>query len=504
MSAPASARNFAQAFDPDRVRLPQGSFIGGAPVQGKGREIAVSRPSDGRIVARFPGADAATIDQAVAAAHHAFKTSGWSQGEPRARGRVLQRWAELIEENAEELAQLESLSSSRVIAETRVRDITITAELLRFYGECADKSEGQVLATREDVFSLTLREPYGVVGAISPWNVPMVLATAKFAPALAAGNAVVLKPSELTPFTAVRLAELAIEAGLPRGLFNVVVGYGPEAGTPLVRHPKVACITFTGSTATGVAIMTEAAQHGLKPVSLELGGKSPQIVFADIPDLDAVADMIASGACRNAGQLCYCGSRLLVEKKIAEPLIERVIVRMRKAEPGPTWSESTTLAPIISARQAERIADIVSRSTKAGSEVLLGGRAAADGPGGAFFAPTVIAAERGSPVVEEEVFGPVLAVQTFENPEEAFELADHSIYGLAGAVHTSDINKALTAARRIEAGMIWVNTYGRSLDIGSPFGGYKQSGFGKDFGVAAFEKYLKTKSVWIQLRGQTA
>ncbi|MGE0658919.1 MAG: aldehyde dehydrogenase family protein [Reyranellaceae bacterium] len=486
------------AFDPDLVPLPVDSFIDGQRAVGKGSETEVRRPSDGKVAARFAGADAELVDQAVAVAKKAFRSSDWARAEPRRRGAVLRRWAELVERHTEELAQLESLSSSRVIAETRVRDVTITAELIRFYGECADKLEGQVLATREDVFSLTLREPFGVVGAIAPWNVPMVLATAKFAPALAAGNAVVLKPSELTPFTALRLAQLAIEAGLPKGLFNVVVGYGPEAGSPLVRHPDIGCVSFTGSTATGEAVMVDAARNGLKPVSLELGGKSPQLVFADVPDIDAVAATIASGVARNAGQLCYCGSRLVVERSIADQLVEKVAALLWDAKPGPTWSLSTTLAPIISSRQVDRIADIVDRTRASGDEIVLGGEREQTNGGGAYWRPTIVRARPGSPVVNEEVFGPVLAVQTFDDLEEGLALADHPIYGLAGAVHTRDINKALMAARRIEAGMIWVNTYGRSLDIGSPFGGYKQSGFGKDFGVAALDKYLKGKSVWIQ------
>jgi aldehyde dehydrogenase (NAD+) len=488
-----------QAFDPNLEKLPTDSYIGGRRAIGNGSEIAVQRPSDGHVAARFAGADAATVDEAVENGWQAFKTSDWARGEPRRRGAVLRRWADLVERHTEELARLESLSSSRVIAETRIRDVTITAELIRFYGECADKIDGQVLSTREDVFSLTMREPYGVVGAIAPWNVPMVLATAKVAPALAAGNAVVLKPSEMTPFTALRLAELAIEAGLPAGLFNVVVGYGQEAGSPLVRHPKVGVISFTGSTATGKAVMIDAANSGLKPVSLELGGKSPQLVFADIPDIDQVAATIASGVSRNAGQLCYCGSRLVVERKIADELLDKVLALLWDAKPGPTWNLNTTLAPIISHKQTDRIADILHRTRQAGDEVLLGG-GREQTEKGAFFQPTVVRSKAGSPVVEEEVFGPVLAVQTFDDVEEGLQMADHSIYGLAGAVHTSDINKALMAARRIEAGMIWVNTYGRSLDVGSPFGGYKQSGFGKDFGAVALEKYLKSKSVWIQLR----
>lgn len=495
MSAPAE-----RGFDPDALRLPLGSFIAGRLVDGDADEIAIARPSDGKVVARIRGAGAGLVDDAVRAADRAFKATDWAHGEPRARGAVLRRWADLVERDTEELARLESAFSSRVIAETRIRDVRITVDLLRFYGECADKHEGHVYATRANVLSLGLAEPYGVVAAIAPWNVPMVLATAKFAPALAAGNAVVLKPSELTPFTAIRLAELAIEAGLPAGLFNVVVGLGPDAGSPLVRHRHVGYVTFTGSTATGTKVMVDAATSGLKPVSLELGGKSPQIVFADAPDLDRVADLVAAGACRNAGQLCYCGSRLVVDRTVADDLMARVAARMSRSRPGATWDAATTLAPIVSRAQATRIADIVARGRAAGATIRLGGAANDDGPGGAYFMPTIAEAAPDNPLIREEVFGPVLSVQTFDDAEEAFALADHPVYGLTGAVHSANIDRALGAARRLDAGMIWVNAYGRSLDIGTPFGGFKGSGFGKDFGVAAFEKYQRTKCVWIETR----
>jgi aldehyde dehydrogenase (NAD+) len=386
-----------------------------------------------------------------------------------------------------------------VIGETRVRDVAITAELIRFYAECADKFESGILPSRDDVLSFTLDEPYGVVAAISPWNVPLVLAAAKAAPALAAGNAVVLKPSELTPFSVVRLAQLGIEAGLPSGLFNVVFGSGPVTGTALVRHAEVDYISFTGSTATGARIMSEAAHHGLKPVSLELGGKNPNIVFGDAGPLDPVADLIAAGVARNAGQLCYCGSRLLVQRAIAAELVERVRARLAKVSPGPTWNDATTLAPIISARQAHRIDDIVQASLRQGAELVIGG-ARLEARGGEYFSPTIL--QNLSPdnaAVRDEIFGPVLAVETFDTEEEAIALARHPAYGLAAGIHTRSIDRALRMVRAVDAGMVWVNSYGRGLDIALPFGGFRQSGFGKDFGVAAFRKYHRSKSVWIQI-----
>lgn len=487
-------------FKPEDVIVSAGSFVDGCMVEGRGDPITVLRPSDGEEIATFAGADNEIVERAVASGRAAAQRSGWAKAEPRKRGAVLRRWADLVLAHTDELARLESLSSSRVIAETRIRDVVITAELLYFYGECVDKMSGVVHETSPDVWSLETREPYGVVAAISPWNVPMVLATAKFAPALAAGNAVVLKPSELTPFSAIRLAQLGIEAGLPKGLFNVVVGYGHIAGSALVRHPNIGCVSFTGSTQTGAAIMSDAAQHGLKPVSLELGGKSPQIVFADAPDLDYVADVVANAATRNAGQLCYCGSRLVVDSKIADQLVEAVAARMSGAVPGPTWREDTTLAPIISHKQASRISDIVERGKAEGGEVVIGGETVEGGGNGAYYAPTMIEAGPANPVVHEEVFGPVLAVQRFNDIDEAMALASHPVYGLAGSIHTGSIDRALNTVRELEAGMIWVNWHGRTLDVALPFGGFKQSGFGKDFGAAAFEKYRRGKSVWIQTR----
>jgi aldehyde dehydrogenase (NAD+) len=349
---------------------------------------------------------------------------------------------------------------------------------------------------------MTIAEPYGVVGAIAPWNFPLVMASWKIAPALAAGNAIVLKPSEMTPFSVLRLAELAVQAGVPAGIFNVVQGDGRTTGDALVRHPKVGKVTFTGSTRTGAAIMAACAQTGTKPVTLELGGKSPQIVFADAPRLDDVARRIAAAITTNAGQVCVAGSRLLVERSIAEPLAGRIERIFAGLTPGATWQAGTTLPPIISETQAARIDAIVGRTLDSGATLRYGGQRAAGATAGAFYMPTLLAGvTREAEAVREEVFGPVLTLQTFDTEEEALELAQHPEYGLAAGVHTADLGRALRLVRGLEAGTVWVNRYGRSADFMIPTGGYKRSGIGKDLGKQAYEANLRFKSVLIDLHG---
>jgi aldehyde dehydrogenase (NAD+) len=488
-------------YNPDQVQLPSGSFIGDGFIQGDGAEYDVIRPSDGHTARHERGASSDMVDRAVTEAAKAFKSSGWAGLEPRAKGRVFRKWADLVDSHTEELARLESIVSSRIVSEARVRDVYMTSEVIRYYGELIDKIEGQVFASPVDIWSLTIREPYGVVAGISPWNVPLLLATIKLAPALAAGNAIVLKPSELTPYSVLRLAQLAHEAGVPAGQIAIVPGLGSETGNALVKHPLVSFISFTGSTATGARVMADAAMNGLKPVALELGGKSPHLVFADIANPDKVAELIAAGICRNAGQVCFAGTRLVVQESIADELTEKIVSRISRVKPGPTWDPTTTLAPIISSKQASRISEILSHAKAQGAEIVAGGQTFETDGGGAFFQPTIVRnVKPENPVVREEVFGPVLAVQTFRDLEEGLTLADHPIYGLAGAVHTADINKALRAARSIQAGTVWVNHYGPTPDVVSPMGGYKQSGFGKDLGVGGLEKYLRTKNVWIKLQ----
>lgn len=486
-------------FDPDQISLASAhNFIGGRRVAGRGPAITVLRPSDGRVQAELDSVDADQLVEAAENAQAAYKRSGWAQTDPRGRMKVLRRWADLIEADAAILAPLEALGSTRTINEISAWDIGYTAETIRFFAEWADKVGGEVAATTPDKLGLTIAEPYGVVAAIAPWNLPLVMAGWKIAPAIAAGNSVVLKPSEMTPFSIVRLAELAIQAGLPAGIFNIVQGDGRSVGDPLVRRPEVAKVTFTGSTATGAAIMTACAQTGPKPVTLELGGKSPQIVFADAA-VDKAAAIVARAITLNAGQVCVAGSRLLVQDKVADQVIDRILAAFAAHRAGPTWRTDTTLGPIISEGQLDRIDGIVKRAIGGGAQVLAGGGRATTPQEGSYFTPTLLTdVDQNSEAVQGEIFGPVLTVQTFAEEAEAYALANDSAYGLAAGVHTGDLNRALRATRSLEAGTIWVNRYGRSNDFILPTGGFKQSGIGKDLGREAYVANLKTKTALIE------
>lgn len=485
-------------FDPASITFATGHFIAGSNIDGPGERISVARPSDAVTYADLPVASAEVVDRAVEDATLAIKRSGWATQPPRDRARAMRRWAELIEAKGEELGRLEALGSTRPIAQAVTGDVASTAEGIRFFAEWADKLGGDVAATRADHFGMIVSEPYGVVGAITPWNFPLSMASWKVGPALAAGNAIVLKPSELTPFSTVRLAELAVEAGIPPGIFNVVQGTGAVTGDALSRHPGIAKLSFTGSTRTGIAVMKAAAETGIKPVTLELGGKSPQLVFADA-DLDKAADCIASSLLANAGQACVAGSRLIVQREATDALVSALLARLSHIAPGPTWKSSTGFAPIISEIQARRIDAILARSRAQGAEVLLGG-GRIEGHGGAFYQPTLLAGvDADTAAVREEVFGPVLTIQSFETEEEGFALADHPEYGLAAGVYTSDLGRGLRAVRQIKAGTVWINRYNRTLDFILPTGGYKSSGIGKDLGRQAVEANLRHKTVLIDI-----
>ena len=488
-------------FDPAAIAVRSGHFIGGEYVGGGAARIEVARPSDGIVYASVPVADAHVVDRAVEDAGRAFRESGWASIAPRERARVLRRFADLIAGDAVTLASLEALGSTRPVRDAYAWDVPFTAEGIRFYAEFADKVGGEVVATDHDHLGMTIAEPYGVVGAIAPWNFPLVMASWKIGPALAAGNAVVLKPSEMTPFSVLRLAELAIEAGIPPGIFNVVQGDGANTGDALVRHPRVVKVTFTGSTHAGAAIMAACAQSGTKPVTLELGGKSPQIVFADAPDLHKVAHRIAGAIAGNAGQVCVAGSRLLVERSVADELLSRIEHAFAALRAGATWACDATLPPIISELQAARIHAIVERSVAEGATVHCGGRRADALVDGAFYLPTILTGVSSQmEAVRAEVFGPVLTVQTFETDEEALALASHPDYGLAAGVHTADLGRALRFVRALEVGTVWVNRYGRTSDFMIPTGGYKRSGLGKDLGRQGYEAHLRFKSALIDLR----
>jgi aldehyde dehydrogenase (NAD+) len=489
-------------FDPESLPIDRrnwaGHWIDGRLVADGGTCMPVLRPSDGKVHAELPVADASVVDAAVQSAARAAAV--WRRTGPRDRARALRRWADRVAADGATVGRLEALVSARPIEEVMQVDLPNAIEWIRFYAEYCDKLDGAVMPTDGGLLSLVTHEPYGVVAAIAPWNFPLVLALWKVAPAIAAGNAVVLKPSEFTPFSVMRVAELAVEAGLPAGLFNIVQGDGPTVGSALVRHPAVATVTFTGSTATGRRVMADAAESGPKPVSLELGGKGAQLVFADAQDLPRVAADIAWGITRNAGQLCYAGSRLVVQRPVHDELVAHVAERLAALRAGATWESATTLAPIINRRQIERIESIVAATLRDGAMLICGGSRVQHPSDGLWYAPTILDRVTTSMAgYREEIFGPVLAVQTFDDEEEGLALADHPVYGLTASVHTADVGRAIRAARSLRAGTVWVNGWGRKPDFATPFGGWNSSGFGKEAGRAGYEKFLRQKAVTFHL-----
>ena len=484
------------SFDPSRVELPIGHWINGEYVEGC-EELELRRPSDASPYTASPIASPEVVDRAVTAAKTALRSSGWGSWRPRERASALHRLADLMEANSQRLGQLESLASTRPIGQSISIDVAVTAEQIRFFAEFADKEGGDVVPTDGDHLGMILSEPYGVVGAITPWNVPLSMAGWKLGPILAAGNAVVIKPSELTPFSTLYLAELACKAGIPDGIVNVVLGDGATTGNSIVAHPDIAKISFTGSSIAGGAILKTIGSTQVKPMTLELGGKSPQIVFASA-DIRQAADCIAHSIKANAGQTCVAGSRVIVDRKIFEQFVLALKEAMSSYEAGPTWDESTTYSPIISERQLERIENIVGAAVAAGAECIQGGKRL--DREGYFYPPTILTAvDERSPAITAEIFGPVLTVQSFEDEEEAFALSDHPQYGLAAGVFTTDLSQALRTVSRVQAGTVWVNRYGRSRDHILPTGGYKGSGIGKDLGREAYRANRRQKSVLIQL-----
>lgn len=396
------------------------------------------------------------------------------------------------------MVRLETLDNGKPLREAQI-DLRQAVDAFRYYAGWTTKLEGETIPVRGNVLNYTLREPLGVVGAIIPWNFPLLMAAWKVAPALACANTVVLKPAEQTPLTALELAALAEEVGLPSGVLNVVPGYGETAGAALVRHAAVDKVAFTGSTAVGKVIMREAAQT-VKKVSLELGGKSPNIIFADA-DLEAAVRGAYAGIFYNAGQCCTAGSRLLVQKSAHGALMDKLIERARRLEPADPLDPKRRFSPLISEAQLERVLGYVERGRADGAELVLGGNRAAYGgrEQGYWLEPTIFDRVEGEQALaQEEIFGPVLAVMTFDDEEAAVELANRTIYGLAAAVWTQDLKRAHRLVRRVQAGTIWVNTY-HPLDAASPFGGYKQSGYGRELGKYALDLYTQVKSVWVDL-----
>ena len=473
-------------------------FVNGAFVPAEsGKRFATVNPATGDTLAEIAEAGTADLDRAVAAARRALESGPWAAMKPRQRGRILMRAAELLLSRADAFGRVETLDNGKPIFEAAKIDMPAAAECLSYFGEYADKLYGDTFPGRPDAFLLTVREPVGVVGAITPWNFPLLQAMWKIAPALALGNTVVLKPASVTPLTSLLFAELLAEAGLPPGAFNVVPGPGAVIGRAMAEHPGIDKISFTGETETGKSIL-RAAAGTVKRVSMELGGKSPNVVFADA-DLDAAARGAINGIFYGKGELCSAGSRLLVEESVHDALMEKVVERARKMAPGDPLDPKTRLGSLVSEKQRENVARYVEAGSREGARLVAGGRPAAVGGKGAFFEATVFDGVTPSmTIAREEIFGPVLSTLTFRDEAQAVEIGNATIYGLAAAVWTRDIKKALRAARALKAGTVWVNAY-NFYDPGLPFGGYKESGFGRERGRYALEEYTQVKSIWIDL-----
>jgi aldehyde dehydrogenase (NAD+)/betaine-aldehyde dehydrogenase len=475
-------------------------FIDGKFVDGlEGATIEVLNPHDNSKLCNVAEARAADIDRAVEAAERAFPK--WSRTPAAERGRLLLKLADKIEEHAEELATIEALDTGHPIRDARNLDVPRTAATFRYFGGMADKVQGSVVPVEAGFINYVLREPLGVVGAVVPWNFPLLFTSWKLGPALAAGNCVVMKPAELTPLSSLRIAELIAEVGFPPGVVNVLPGYGPTAGQHLAEHPKVNKIAFTGSTATGKCIV-QASAGNLKRVQLELGGKGANIVFDDA-HLPAAVNGSAFAIFHNQGQACIAGSRLLLHEKIADKFLDSFLKLAGSIRLGNQMDPETEMGPLTSKMHQERVFNYVKIAHQEGSEILLGGKAPdrEDLRAGCYVEPTVVTAHPDDRVCMEEVFGPFVSVSTFRDEEEVIRIANSTPYGLGGGLWTRDLQRAHRVAGAMISGMVWINCYKR-VNPGSPFGGVRSSGYGREMGFEAMHEYTEAKSVWVNVDAQ--
>ena len=485
----------------DTLTFSTKAVIGGRSVPAaSGKTFETLNPANGTALAEVAECAQEDVDRAVLAARSAFDDGPWPRMTPEERKSILLRFATLIEANADELATMESLEAGKPITDCLEIDLPETVKTIRWHAEAADKIYDQLAPTGGGVVSMIIREPIGVVGAILPWNFPLMMAAWKLGPILAAGNCVILKPAEQTSLSTIRIGELAAEAGIPDGVINVVPGFGETAGKAIGLHPGVDCIGFTGSTETGRQFLRYAADSNLKRVLLECGGKNPFVVMGDVEDLDTVADHATNSIFWNMGENCSSNSRLLVDRTIKDALVDRILERTRDWVVGDPLDGATRIGPMIEAAHMDKVLDNIAAAEQDGARLLTGGKRVLTETGGFFIEPTVFdEVSQKMRLAREEVFGPVLAVMTFDTPEQAIALANDTDYGLAASLFTASNKTAHNAARAIKAGTVSVNCYGEG-DITTPFGGYKQSGFGgRDKSLAAHDQYCETKTIWMDL-----
>ena len=485
----------------DAAQFPPGKLlIGGEWVDSSsGKTFETINPATEEVLLAIAEADASDVDLAVRAARAAFDSGPWAAMPARERGRLLWKLGEALLERADQIGKLETLDNGKPIFESAKIDVPAAAHCFLYYAGWATKLHGETIPVGPDSFNYTLREPVGVAAAIVPWNFPLLLACWKVAPALAVGCTVILKPASLTPLTALKLGELALEVGFPPGVLNVIPGRGAVVGDALVRHRGVDKIAFTGETATGKEILRSSADT-LKRLTLELGGKSPNIVLEDA-DLEAAARGATTGIFYGKGEVCAAGSRLLVHKSVHDALLEKVVERTKKMTPADPLHPKTRMGALVSKGQRQKVLSYVEQAQREGGELLCGGEPTAVGGKGYFVTPAVFdRVTNEMTLAREEVFGPVLATITFEDPEQAIAIANDTPYGLAAAVWTRDLKKAHRMARQLQAGTVWINTY-NLYDAAGPFGGYKQSGFGRELSGHALEAYTNIKHVWVDLGG---
>jgi len=477
-------------------------FIDGAFLDAaSGETFVTENPATGQPITSVAAGDAADIDLAVKAARRAFEDGRWSRMAPADRKTVLLRFADGIEANSDELATLDALEGGKPITDCRAVDLPETVKTIRWYAEAIDKVFDAVAPTGPDALGLIIREPVGVVGAVVPWNFPILMAAWKIAPALAAGNSMIVKPSRLTSLSAIRLAEIASAAGLPDGILNVVPGSGSGAGQALGRHMDVDKVTFTGSTEVGREFLHYAAESNLKEVTLELGGKSPSLVLAEPPDLAVVAEQVLFAALMNQGENCSAGSRLIVHRSVHDELVERLAAGLAAWPVGDPMDPATRIGPMIERPHLDKVMGYIARGRAEGARVVTGGDRVLESSGGYFVAPTIFDDVTNTmSIAREEIFGPILSTIPFDDEAEGIRLANETSYGLAASIYTTDLDAAFRVSRALRAGTVGVNAYSEG-DITTPFGGYKQSGFGgRDKGLEAFDQYTEKKTIWVTLR----